>query len=122
MSSKVKTKKVQSLIYLAMHMINHDSELKQVLPEMLYTMDEDTLVRFLKVCGGRTIKIPTLDEVALNLITAVIVHKILKENLTLEIIYDQISLPKSYKDYITDKVNKFMMDLSTEEKSFINNI
>lgn len=117
-----KINKMQSMIYLAMHLINNDDKLKLVLPEMLYSMDEDSFIRFVKICGGRTIRIPTLEEIALNLLAAVCAYKIIKENLSLETIFKLYDTPKSYRDYITEKLSRFLANLSDDEKNFIENL
>lgn len=117
-----KVNKLQSLIYLSMHLINQDENLKQVMPELVYTMNENSLIRFLRVCGGREMRIPTLEEVALNLITAVCAYKVLKENFTLDMIFNKYEIPDDQKKYIKETLTTFLSNLSSEEQEFIINI
>lgn len=117
-----KVNKLQSLIYLSMHLINQDENLKQVMPEMVYTMDENSFVRFLQICGGREIRVPTLDEVAINLMSAVCAYKVLKEHYTLDMIFSKYDIPKDYQKYIKDKLTTFLSSLTAEEQDFIENI
>ena len=117
-----KINKLQSLIYLAMNMIGQDDKLSEVIPEIIYTMDENSLVRFLRVCGGRTIRVPTLDELALNLITSVCAYKIIKENYTLDMIFNNYEIPDDYKKYITEKLTNYISNMSEEEREFIDKI
>lgn len=89
---------------------------------MVYSMDENSLIRFLQICGGREIRVPTLNEVAINLISSVCAYKVLKEHFTLDMIFNNYEIPKEYQTYIREKLTTFLSNLSAEEQEFIENI
>ena len=63
---------IYSIILFALWKIKENPEYA-VLSELSYIMDNDSLIRFLKYYGGKTITIPTVDEFR-NIINALILY------------------------------------------------
>lgn len=72
------TNDLKSLMYFILTYMTWKSESESVLPDMIYIYDIKDVIKFIKVFGGKTVKVPTFSELSdsmIEILAAYLYHK-----------------------------------------------
>jgi hypothetical protein len=59
-----------SAMFIAMHMLTFKKEMKGLLPEMMYVFDNENMLNFFKIFGGKDIKVPEYEDLRIALLAS----------------------------------------------------
>src|SRR3982751_26482 len=109
-----------SLIYISLNLLC--SRQNSLIPELLYLLKPQQIVDFIKIFSGETLKVPTIEDFNRDLMTSLAIYHILVEDKSWDWFQMNYSLDGRYVNSIKSRINSWIKDLTSSEKSFIDNL
>ena len=105
--------KPDTLLYVALSTLALDKN--SIIPEMLYTLTEESITRLLSIYGGETIYIPTIEEFRKYLKSSICSYYNIVQKKSWKWIFEELQIPKEDQNWYKTKHYKWVEKAPSKE-------
>ena len=108
----LKTKDIYHILLYAIYKCTNDPNYS-VISELIYAMDEKSLLNFCSIFGGCTFKVPTIDELKTYTNGLLVYQLMIEEGLSFNEAFEETGLNSKYKKEVA-KIYTVLKDIIDE--------
>lgn len=108
----LKTKDIYHILLYAIYKCTNDPNYS-VISELIYAMDEKSLLNFCSIFGGCTFRVPTIDELKIYTNGLLVYQLMIEEGLSFSEAFEETGLNSKYKKEVA-KIYTVLKDIIDE--------
>ena len=108
------------IVYLALSILC--SNQNSLVPELLYVLNAEQIINFIKVFGGETLKIPTASEFGKDMMAAIACYHIDVEDKSWDFVAMKYNIDGNYLRALKNRLEAWSSTLTQSEREFLESL